>query len=91
MNPILCPLLEVPGFFLLNIQNPREIKMITIIAEKDAISGTIKFFFFLHDSFLQRLGLSSTLKEVKGVRILVIISLLYLHYLTLSETKIHIF
>jgi len=50
----------------LNIQNPREIKRITISAENDAISGTNKFFFFLHDSFLQRSGLSSTLKEVKG-------------------------
>jgi len=61
----------------LNIRNPREIKTITINAENDAISGTNNFFFFflLHDSFMQRSGLSSTLKEVKGAYILLVISL----------------
>jgi hypothetical protein len=50
---------------LLDIQNPREIKRITTNAEKDATSGTTMFF-FLHDSVIQRSGLSSTLKEDKG-------------------------
>jgi hypothetical protein len=61
---------ELP-FCLLNLQSPREITRITINAENDAISGTDKFFFFfflfsLHDSGVQRPGLSSILKEIKS-------------------------
>jgi hypothetical protein len=64
---------EVP-FCLLYIQSPREIKRITINVENNVTSGTTMFF-FLQDTVIQSSGLSSTLKEVKGAKRLVIISL----------------
>jgi hypothetical protein len=58
-------IIKVP-FSLLNNQNPRQIKAIkTINVENDAISGTDEFF-FPQDFVLQRPGLSSMLKDVKG-------------------------
>jgi len=63
---------EVP-FCLLYIQSPREIKRIPINVENDVTSGTTMF--FLQDTVIQRSGLSSTLKEVKGAKRLVIVSL----------------
>jgi hypothetical protein len=50
----------------MKIQNPKEItRSTTINVENDIISGTDNFF-FPQDSVIQRPGLSSTLKEIKG-------------------------